>query len=63
MAHRLIDLSVALENDVPADLGPGPRIAYFDHTQTVGQIVQFFPGLRPEELPDGAGWAVEQVQL
>ena len=63
MAQRLIDLSVALENDVPADLGPGPRITYFEHTQTVGQIAQFLPGLRAEELPDGAGWAVEQVQL
>ena len=63
MAHRLIDLSVALENDVPADLGPGPRITYFNHQQTAPQIAQYFPGLRAAELPDGEGWAVERVEL
>lgn len=63
MAQRLIDLSVALENDVPADLGPGPCISYFTHGETVGQIAQYFPGLQAEELPDGQGWAIEQVQL
>lgn len=63
MAQRLIDLSVALENDVPADFGPGPRITYIDHTQTAAQIAGYFPGLRPEDLPEGKGWAVEQVQL
>lgn len=63
MAQRLIDLSVALENDVPADFGPGPRITYIDHTQTAAQIAGYFPGLKPEDLPEGKGWAVEQVQL
>ena len=63
MAQRLIDLSVALENDVPADLGPGPRITYFDHKQTAPQVAGLFPGAKPQDLPDGEGWAVEQVQL
>lgn len=63
MAQRLIDLSVALENDVPADLGPGPRITYFNHQQTAAQVAGLFPGLKPEDLPDGEGWAVETVQL
>ena len=63
MPRRIIDLSVALENDVPADLGPGPQIAYATHEQTAPQIAGYFPGLRPEDLPDGQGWAVEQVNL
>jgi len=63
MAQRLIDLSVALENDVPADLGPGPRIAYTDHKQSAAQVAALFPGLAPEDLPDGEGWAVETVTL
>jgi kynurenine formamidase len=63
MARRLIDISVALENDLPVDLGPGPRIAYFGHKDTLDQLAASFPGLRAEELPDGEGWAVERVDL
>ncbi len=63
MARRLVDISVALQNDVPADLGPGPKIAYVDHQQSVPTILPFFPGLKREDLPDGQGWAVEMVAL
>jgi kynurenine formamidase len=63
MPRRLIDISVALENDLPVDLGPGPRIVYVRHSESAGMIAQYFPGLRPEDLPDGEGWAVETVQL
>jgi kynurenine formamidase len=34
-----------------------------NHEQTPAQITAFFPGLKPEDLPDGEGWAVEQVNL
>jgi kynurenine formamidase len=62
--RRLVDLSVALENEVAADPpGAGPKIEYFQHAETAETICQFFPGLRPENLPDGEGWAVEQVKL
>ena len=63
MPRRLIDISVALENDVPADLGPGPRITYSTPKETAAQVAGLFPGLRPEDLPDGEGWAVERVDV
>ncbi|MGZ5130645.1 MAG: cyclase family protein [Caldimonas sp.] len=64
MPRTFIDLSIYLENDVASD-PPGlePRITYFSHQNTYEQIAPFFPGLQKKDLPDGEGWAVEQVQL
>ncbi len=39
MARQLIDISVPLQNDVPADLGPGPKIAYIDHQQSLPRML------------------------
>jgi kynurenine formamidase len=63
MGRRLIDISVALQNDIPSDLGPGPSIEYIDHHKSVPGILPLFPGLTASDLPDGQGWAVEQVRL
>jgi len=64
MTRRFVDISMHLENDVVSDpAGFGPRIQYFDHQMTWGQIAPFFPGLKKEDLPDGEGWAVERVEL
>ena len=64
MARKLIDISVPLQNDVPADPpGNHPTIQYIDHQQGLQRMLAFFPGLKAEDLPDGQGWAVEQVQL
>ena len=64
MPRRFVDLSIYLENDVISDPVPfGPKIEYMKHENTVGQIAGFFPGLKPEDMPDGAGWAVETVRL
>ncbi|MCO5162250.1 MAG: cyclase family protein [Mesorhizobium sp.] len=60
--RTIIDISVPLENTIYADPpGVGPKIEYRNHSQTVGELVSFFPGLTAEQLPRGEGWAVEQV--
>lgn len=61
---RIVDLSVPLANDVPADPpGNDPKIEYIDHQQSLPGILAFFPGLTADQLPDGEGWAVERIQL
>lgn len=61
---QFIDLSVALENDVPVD-PPGlePHIDYVDHQVGAGHLEGIFPGLNRNDLPDGEGWAVENIRL
>jgi kynurenine formamidase len=64
MARRIVDLSVALRHDIKSD--PDfmiPGIRYEGHGETAEQICALFPGLKPEQLPDRQGWAVEWVQF
>jgi kynurenine formamidase len=64
MARRLIDISVTLQNDVPADPpGINPVIEYNDHQKSLPRMLGFFEGLKAEDLPDGQGWAMETVNL
>jgi kynurenine formamidase len=64
MPRKLIDISVPLRNDVTADPpGNHPTIQYIDHQQGLPRMLQFFDGLKAQDLPDGQGWAVEQVSL
>jgi kynurenine formamidase len=61
---KIIDLSVAIENDIPADPpGLGPRITYTDHAAGAAEVIRFFPGLDIAAVPGGEGWAVEQLNL
>lgn len=61
---KIIDLSVAIENDVPADPpGLGPRITYSDHAEGAEEMLRFFSGLTVADLPGAEGWAVEQLTL
>jgi len=62
--RHFIDLSVPLENDVKADpTGMGPHIDYISHVETLDKLIDFFPGLRADEMPDGSAWAHEKVAL
>ena len=61
---RFVDLSIPITNDVVSDPDVMlPRITYMTHEDTWQQIAMFFPGLTKDDLPDGEGWAVEQVTL
>ena len=64
MARRIVDLSIYLENDVISDpLAYRPKIDYIDHKTSVPELIDFFPGLKPEDLPDGEAWAIERIEL
>ncbi|QFU08770.1 Kynurenine formamidase [Rhodobacteraceae bacterium THAF1] len=64
MSRRLIDLSVALEAEIQSDPPPMlPQIEYFDHKDTAQQMASFFPGLTPDQLPGGDGWALEKLTI
>lgn len=64
MPQTIVDISMPLENDVISD-PPGyePKITYLNHQQTAGDITAFFPGLEPQQLPNGEGWAIEKIEL
>ena len=59
---RLLDLSIALEADVPSDPpGMTPQITYLDHDVGAQALSAIFPGLGVSDLPEGKGWAVERM--
>lgn len=61
---KLVDLSRPLENTDYADPpGLAPKVEYMAHKDTVDRMLQFFPGVTPEQLPGGEGWAIERVTL
>ncbi len=64
MVRCIVDLSVSLETGIISD-PPSmlPKIEYLKHLGTAGQICDFFPGLTPEQLPNGEGWAIELLQI
>jgi kynurenine formamidase len=64
MARRIVDISCALQGDIASDPpGREPKITYFRHKETAPEVCSFFPGLKPADLPDGEGWAVERVEM
>lgn len=62
--QRLIDISMPISARVITDPPPlRPQIAYRAHQQGAHDIVALVPGLSPAQLPDGEGWAVEDITL
>ena len=64
LPSRIIDLSSPLENETVYDPPfMRPKIAYRSNADTAPLLCELFPGLRREDLPDGEGWAIEEIQL
>lgn len=64
MPTTYIDLSIAIEPDLPSDPEMMiPRIDYVDHHTGAVQMETFFPGLTADQLPGGLGWSLEFMHL
>jgi len=61
---RFIDLSIGIEHNLPSDPPMMiPKIDYVDHSMGASQMLDFFPGIRKDQLPQGLGWALEFITL
>jgi kynurenine formamidase len=64
MARRIIDISVSLRSGIVSDPPMMlPEIEYVSHQESAPVVASLFPGLSEKDLPDGQGWAVENVRL
>lgn len=62
--RRFVDLSVSIQSGLPCDPPMMiPEINYVDHLQGAEQMVEFFPGLKKEQLPNSMGWAMEFLTI
>jgi kynurenine formamidase len=59
-SRRLIDLSVPTEGS-PSE-PQSPSVRHLSHEETARTLTQIF-GCTEQDLPDGLGWAVDQVDL
>lgn len=62
---KIIDLSIPIEDGLPSDPPPQiPRIEYLRHKDTAEAMTKYFNGLiTVDDLPEGNGWAIENLQL
>jgi kynurenine formamidase len=61
---RIIDISIPIENDVPADPEfQRLQIDYTTHTESAPTLAGLFDGMTVDDLPDGQGWAVETLKI
>jgi kynurenine formamidase len=64
MARRFVDLSIPLNNEIVTDPPDfRPEISYRDQKSNAPELLQFFPGLTVDDLPNGEGWANEKILL
>jgi len=57
---RIVDLSLEIKEG-PGVLGA--RIEHIDHRQSVPGMLQAFPGVAAEDLPNSLGWATDNLTL
>ncbi len=61
---KIIDISLPLDNETVADPAiMRPRIEYVGNRENAEVMCAMFPGLKPSDLPDGEGWAIERITL
>ena len=61
---RIVDISQPLDNDTVVDPDfMRPSIRYVTGKESAALMCELFPGLEPEQLPGGEGWAIEHIQL
>jgi kynurenine formamidase len=64
LPSHMVDLSSPLENETVYDPPfMRPKIEYRSNAETAPLLLELFPGLRREDLPDGEGWAIEEIKL
>lgn len=61
---KIIDISMPLDNDTVVDHDiMRPIIEYVPHKANAEPMCAMFPGMTPDKLPDGEGWAWEKITL
>lgn len=64
MVRRFVDISMPISTRIVTDPPPmRPQINYVTHREGAQMMLPHFPGLKAEDLPDGEGWAVEDIHL
>lgn len=64
MTRRFVDICMPISARIITDPPPlVPKIRYVRHGEGAQMMAPLFPGLSPADLPDGEGWAVEDVTL
>jgi kynurenine formamidase len=64
LPSKIIDISMLLDNETVSDPEiMRPHIEYRSGADNAEMVCEFFPGLTPEDLPDGKGWSWEKITL
>jgi len=64
LPSHIVDLSSPLDNDTIYDHPfMRPKIDYRTNADTAPLLMDIFPGLKRNDLPNGEAWAIEFVQL